>query len=61
MYAIYDVDGKNVTHQYEQAKDLKAFHYILSAGPTDSTDSAEERENIFSRMYKYGAEHINQE
>ena len=61
VYEMYDVDGNIVTHQYEQPKDFKAFHYILNPGPTRSTDSAEERENIFSRMYKHGAEHINKE
>ena len=61
MYELYDVEGNNETYQDEEPKDLKGFHYILGAGPTKSTDSAEERENILSRMYKHGAEHINKE
>lgn len=61
VYEMYDVDGNNVTHPDEQLKDFKAFHYILKAGTTKSTDSAEDRENIFSRMSKHGVEHINEE
>ena len=58
---MYDIDGNSVIDQDEQNKIVQAIYAMFSAGATNTTGSAEERGNVFSRMDENGDGHLTEE